>query len=128
MNISRNKATRKKKKCIHPWCNIMITDSVNKHQCSDPNCIKMRKNLSSIEQEFSPKFSNNLIIRNRWKKEGQVENTITIRCCAKNNEGRSCGKRFQINYLRNQKVYPKYCPEHRNEYKRERFRMSGEYV
>lgn len=118
MNIVRtNSKNKRTKKCIHPWCNVQITDSVSKKQCTTPECIQKRKELIEIEKEFTPTtVSNNLILRKRIS----CEKTVNLRCCAKGKKGR-CKNHFVITLRISQKVYPKYCPEHRNEYKRKRF-------
>lgn len=112
----------KKRKCAFPGCSNKFKGNQLKKYCNDPECILKRQaqyyktRKDKLKEKLNNKHQNNLILNN-IKLKGK---TLTIHCAAKGINGR-CRNKFYINYTQNQKIYPRYCSEHRNEYKRYRF-------
>ncbi len=58
-----------------------------------------------------------------WLHNYKVETDKTCRC-----QLPGCSNAFIVTLIPNQVVYPKYCPGHRNEFRRSRFRRAAEGI
>ena len=104
----------KEKKCQYPGCKtIFYGIHISKY------CVEHRKDKYRIRKRTKPEDVNlkNQTIQHKYTTV--VEQTIS---CALE----QCENQFTIKVFPRQYIYPKYCPDHRNEYKRERhLRMIG---
>jgi len=118
---SRINCNEKKKQCARENCTNLIPDHKTKHYCSHPKCVAFRdmkkaETLNKNRYDTHPK-SINVIIPKKRQLDGKV---LLIQCGAKGRRGR-CKHTFHVPYAINRSRYPKYCEDHRNEYKRKRF-------
>ncbi len=116
MQIPKNsrKQKRYEKHCAYPECNrIFFGISISKY------CHEHRKEEYRIRNrgdKGDPTKDNQIIEHSNIK----VQEITT--CCSL--EG--CNTTFTIKLFPRQKVYAKFCKEHRNEFQRERFLKSQE--
>jgi len=114
------------KKCARKGCNNYIQDKgKNKKYCTDPKCIAMRNIL--IPHKTRKDYNQypetiNVIIPKQRKLIGTI---LKIRCSAKNNKGYRCDSIISVPYNINRKIYPRYCINHSNEFKRKRFAIKN---
>jgi len=106
--------------CAFVGClNTFIPRHHRHRYCSDERCIELRAELkkSQISSKVKPILKKNNLILNKGFCSGQK---LIIRCNARGINGH-CLSEFPIVFEKKQGVYPKFCAEHRNEYKRVRF-------
>ncbi|MFP4015050.1 MAG: hypothetical protein ACLFVQ_13270 [Chitinispirillaceae bacterium] len=103
------KAKPTEKKCEYPGCDNLFWGSHSAKYCAlhrDPkNRVKKTPKIEDVTKD-------NQIIEHE-----NTEVTIAKMVCAL--EG--CENEFEIKIYPKQYVYPKYCPEHRNEHRRKSF-------
>jgi len=98
----------KEKRCMYPGCDkIFHGIHISKY------CVEHRKDMYRIRKRTKPEDVNlkNQTIQHRYTTV--VEQTMT---CALE----QCENQFTIKIFPRQYIYPKFCPDHRNEYRRER--------
>ena len=98
----------KEKKCMYPGCDkIFHGIHISKY------CVEHRKDRYRIRKRTKPEDVNlkNQTIQHRYTTV--VEQTMI---CALE----QCENQFAIKIFPRQYIYPKFCPDHRNEYRRER--------
>jgi len=104
----------KEKICMYPGCGKVFHGiHISKY------CVEHRKDRYRIRKRTKPEDVNlkNQTIQHKYTTV--VEQTMT--CALK-----QCENQFTIKIFPRQYIYPKFCPDHRNEYKRERhLRMIG---
>jgi len=101
----------KDKVCGFPGCKVEFKGRGKTKYCDEHRKQKYKKIL------YQPKQKKQLGESNQNIKHKFTEATDTIRTCALN----GCSCEFKVRLIPNQKVYPKYCNEHRNAFKREFF-------
>jgi hypothetical protein len=103
---SRRRQKLREKKCQYPGCGkIFYGIHISKY------CAEHRQDRYRIRKRPRPKDIN---IDNQEIRHPCTEVTMTrMHCCL---EG--CDNEFEVKLYPRQFIYPKYCPEHRNEYKR----------
>lgn len=112
MLIPKNsrKQKRYEKVCSYPECNkIFFGISIAKY------CVKHRQEEFRIrkrDRKSDPEKYNQLIEHKNMK-----VTEVTATCSLD-----GCNHKFSFKLFPKQKVYPKYCEEHRNEFQRERFK------
>ena len=116
---------RKYKPCEQKGCDNLIVDRENSKFCIDPECIKKRneerkqnKRKNYHESKVYPSTINIQIP----KRENLVGRTLNLRCSAKGPNGR-CTNNIVVPYMLNRRTYPKFCEEHRNEWRRKLFEL-----
>ena len=130
MNIPRDcrnktSSNRKYKLCETYGCeNILQDTSYTKYctMCRDSGVLdeKYKKNKKDKwEDDKEYPTSINVIIPNNQKHK-YMNKYIHIRCSATCQNGR-CENTIKVSYNASTTVYPRYCDEHRNHYKRERY-------
>jgi len=108
--------TQKILKCKFVECtNTFIQTHFNQDYCLDPQCIQQRKETRQ-RTAIRDTDADNLILDRKFE-SGQL---ILVRCHANGINDR-CHNIFQIVFERQRRVYPKFCPIHRNAYQRTRF-------
>lgn len=114
MRILKHKevVTLKIRKCEYPECGIeFLGHPISKfcpaHNSRSRQNIKIKKKTSVTE--------NNRIIDHECKDI----TSIILECSLK-----GCREKYEIEICPKQYIYPKFCPEHRNKYKRESFLKS----
>jgi len=117
MEISKEAAPRNKvMECKFVGCaNSFVQTHHNQEYCSDKRCIEIRNAARTREYRKDPDVDN-LIIKDKFE-SGRI---ILVQCHASGVNGR-CDHLFQIIFDRTRKTYPKFCPQHRNAYQRNRF-------
>lgn len=121
---SRLKTTLGTKKCAVDGCDNMILNRKNKKYCSDERCVKIRNNIRKEQSKGKPRAKHlytpdiNVIIPAGTKPlMGKV---LTIQCGARSRKGR-CKNIITVPYTVSRSHYPRYCEEHRNEFRRKRW-------
>ena len=111
MRIETHKETKQKiKKCEYKGCNTKFLGHPISKYCPYH---KDAKNRQKKKQKRKPSVTENNIIIDH---ECEDITPITLKCALK-----GCRKEYGIEICPKQYVYPKYCPGHRNKYKREIF-------
>jgi hypothetical protein len=111
---SRRRQKLREKKCQYPGCGkIFFGIHISKY------CPEHRQDRYRIRKRTKPEDVN---IKNQTFKHNYTEVITMVLNCAL--EG--CDNQFEVKIYPRQYIYPKYCPEHRNEYKRiRRLRQIG---
>ena len=105
---SRRRQKLREKRCQYPGCNkIFFGIHISKY------CPEHRQDRYRIRKRKKPEDVN---IKNQTYKHNYTEVVTMVLECAL--EG--CDNQFEIKVFPRQYINPKYCPEHRNEYKRVR--------
>ncbi|MDO5576034.1 MAG: hypothetical protein Q4F84_03065 [Fibrobacter sp.] len=103
---SRRRQKLREKKCQYPGCEkIFFGIHISKY------CPEHRQDRYRIRKRSRPEDVN---IKNQTLKHNNTEVVEQVMECAL--EG--CTNQFEVKIYPRQYIYPKYCPEHRNEYKR----------
>lgn len=105
---SRRRQKLREKRCQYPGCGkIFFGIHISKY------CPEHREDRYRIRKRTKPEDVN---LKNQTFKHNYTEVVAMVMTCAL--EG--CENQFEVKIYPRQYVYPKYCPEHRNEYKRMR--------
>jgi hypothetical protein len=105
---SRRRQKLREKRCQYPGCGkIFFGIHISKY------CPEHREDRYRIRKRTKPEDVN---LKNQTFKHNYTEVVNMVMTCAL--EG--CEHQFEVKVYPRQYVYPKYCPEHRNEYKRMR--------
>lgn len=104
----RRKPKLKEKKCAHPGCENTFYGIHAAKYCVEHRDPASRPKEKPVMEDVSV---NNRVIEHSYT----VVQEITVPCAL---EG--CENQFEIKVYPKQFVYPKYCPEHRNEHKRKK--------
>jgi len=107
------KSKKKYKPCLNPECGNLVEDRAHIEFCTDQECFKNRPKKEYVQHSVYPETVNLILPKNEKLRGASVK----IRCCSNGVNGR-CTNTFTINYKLNRKTYPKYCVDHRNEWKR----------
>lgn len=103
---SRRRQKLREKKCQYPGCGkVFFGIHISKY------CPEHRQDRYRIRKRAKPEDVN---IKNQTFRHSYTEVTTMVMDCAL--EG--CDHQFEIKIYPRQYIYPKYCPEHRNEFKR----------
>ena len=103
---SRRRQKLREKKCCYPDCGkVFYGIHISKY------CPEHRQDKFRIRKRSKPEDVN---IKNSTLEHDYTEVTTMRMSCAL--EG--CSNQFELRVYPRQYIYPKYCPEHRNEYKR----------
>ncbi len=113
---SRRRQKLREKKCQYPGCGkIFFGIHISKY------CPEHRQDRYRIRKRTKPEDVN---IKNQTYKHNYTEVVTLVLNCALE----VCDNQFEVKIYPRQFIYPKYCPEHRNEYKRIRLLQSmGRY-
>lgn len=105
---SRRRQKLREKRCQYPGCGkIFFGIHISKY------CPEHRQDRYRIRKRTKPEDVN---IKNQTYKHGYTEVVTLVMTCAL--EG--CDHQFEVKIYPRQYVYPKYCTDHRNEYRRVR--------
>jgi len=103
---SRRRQKLREKKCQYPGCDkIFYGIHISKY------CAEHRQDRYRIRKRSKPE---NVNIKNQTISHPYTEVTMTVMHC----QLPGCDNQFEVKLYPRQFIYPKYCPEHRNEYKR----------
>jgi len=103
---SRRRQKLREKKCLYPGCGkIFFGIHISKY------CPEHRQDRYRIRKRTKPEDVN---IKNQTFKHNYTEVINMVLNC----ELEGCDHQFEVKIYPRQYIYPKYCPEHRNEYKR----------
>lgn len=121
----RRKERLKEKRCAFPAtenkkCNKIFYGTARAIYCMEHRKRKYRNHIDKMRGKGieAEKKSNNQIINHTITDNKQV---YKLNCQVK-----GCGKEFIVELTPKIFIYPKYCEEHRNEYKRRRFLQLNE--
>ena len=103
---SRRRQKLREKKCQYPACGkIFFGIHISKY------CPEHRQDRYRIRKRTKPEDVN---IKNQTFKHNYTEVVTMVLTCSLE----ACAHQFEVKIFPRQYVYPKYCPEHRNEYRR----------
>ena len=103
---SRRRQKLREKKCQYPGCGkIFFGIHISKY------CPEHRQDRYRIRKRTKPEDVN---IKNQTYKHNYTEVVVMVLNC----DLEGCDNQFEVKIYPRQYVYPKYCPEHRNEYRR----------
>jgi len=103
---SRRRQKLREKKCLYPGCGkIFFGIHISKY------CPEHRQDRYRIRKRTKPEDVN---IKNQTFKHSYTEVVTMVMNCSL--EG--CHNQFEVKIYPRQYIYPKYCPDHRNEYRR----------
>ncbi len=106
----------KLKPCQYPGCEEWYMGTGTSKYCTEHRKRKYRKEIDKIQNALRK----NVASPNRTYKHCFKSSTTETYNCE------CCGTPFELTIYPNIYVYPKYCPEHRNEFKRKLFdRVNG---
>lgn len=118
MIIGTQELKRTKRVCALIGCGNTFIGPPQQKYCDDPRCREARRILANKKKRSRvDNEADNLKLSKGKFPTGTI---LRIQCSATGLAGR-CSKRFLVYYEAKRTVYPKYCEEHRNEYKRKRF-------
>lgn len=116
---------KKYKPCEREGCGNLILDRENRHFCTDTTCITFRKEEIKTQKrkdyEDDRVYPETINLRVP-KRPNLIGKTLNLRCSAKSPTGRCCNN-IVVPYSLNRRVYPKFCPEHTNEWRRVLFQL-----
>lgn len=124
MLFAESSRSAKMKECSHPGCTNFVSAQSHKHYCSDPRCVEDReeqqKELYKTNRKNSCIYPEtiNVIIP---KKSVLMNKILRIQCSASSCKHGRCKNTFLVPYSLARRTYPRYCNEHRNEYRRTRW-------
>lgn len=99
----------KKKKCCFPGCDEEFLGRGKAKYCSEHRKAKYRKDLYKLNQNEGEGIF-------KYEHQNYESKTIIKKCALQ-----GCKNQYELKILPRTFDYPNYCPEHRNEYKREIF-------
>lgn len=111
---TRSKDQKMKVKfCSFPKCGTEFIGRGKAKYCDEHKKQKYKKIL------YQKNKNKGIGDANVYIKHSNLDSLRIIRSCALD----GCDIEYEINLIPNQSIYPKYCDDHRNEYKREFFKM-----
>jgi len=110
-----------KKMCKFPGCTVEFVGVGSAKYCMEHRKPKYRRVLDAPrKRRDAEKIEDvNQIIEPKFKKSYDEEQVCAL-------EG--CNKKFVITIHPSNKIYPKYCEDHRNQHKREFFKKINNYI
>jgi hypothetical protein len=105
--IPREKRKLKLKRCLYPECQNLFQGKGFSKYCSEHRQRQYRKVIDKLNKKVIITENPNQTYRH----ENTSITTVTFVCIL-------CGKKFDIVVYPNIYIYPKYCEDHRNLYKR----------
>lgn len=112
-----------KKKCEFKGCKEifdgLVSGSTHGKYCHEHRKAKYRKEIDK-DKIKTPKIKDKTISANNQIIKHSYKQPMVITC-----DCQCCGKKFDVMIIQNTYTYPRFCEEHRNEYKRERFLANG---
>jgi len=118
IEIPRRKKNEKlvQKPCQFPGCDKEFMGTGKSKYCHEHRARKYRK-IIDADKEIRKKAEEDAKNPNQRIEHNYTQTHVILMDCKL--EG--CGQTFEIKILPHTYVYPKYCPEHRNEFKRKNF-------
>jgi hypothetical protein len=117
LELAKHAAARSEQiKCKRPGCTIVfLRTHHNQEYCTDEDC-KIKRSSERVRAVIKDPDADNLVLAKAYE-SGHI---ILVQCHAHGVNGR-CNDYYRIIFDRQRKIYPKFCPDHRNAYKRNRF-------
>lgn len=112
------------KHCAWLGCENSFEGSQFEKYCHDPRCVELRTKSYKRTRVTKDPSVENRILNKSFKRKLKTGRVLLARCGAKNSKGIKCPKTFKIIFDSRREVYPKFCEEHRNAYRRTIF-MKG---
>ena len=114
--LSKRKEKLKEKLCAYPGCEVIFFGTGKSKYCPEHRQKKYRAVLDKhiIEERERRRIEEN---PNQAIKHSYIDaQTLKLVC-----DVPECCNEFEIKIIKGVYVYPKYCPEHRNEHRRNMF-------
>ncbi|MFP4522022.1 MAG: hypothetical protein ACLFQK_07750 [Fibrobacterota bacterium] len=114
MILSKPRVVQKRtpKECVYEGCGEKFMGTPAQKYCDFHKDVKNRKYLRKKNDDIT---KNNMLFRHTFNDTTRIEFTCSLP---------GCRKTYACDVIPRQKVYPKYCEEHRSEFKREIFKRS----
>jgi len=127
MEFAKSRKKISAKTCAYSFCTNVFKGSQFQRYCNDPRCNKMRKTSTPRKKKQDNEVDNRIIPKIVISRAiSMKKKTISLKCKAINAIGKKCGCIFNVSLEARQSVYPKFCEEHRNAYKRKRYMLIRE--
>jgi hypothetical protein len=103
---------RHEKKCQYPGCNEIYVGTGIAKYCVEHRQRKYRKVINVIGKKLVIKENPNIIYKHTHYQATEIKFVCPL-----------CGAEFMIKVFPNIDVYPRFCADHMNEFKRNKYRM-----
>ena len=120
MEVAKTVKHMEWKHCAYPFCTNRFYGSQFQRYCGDERCTEIRKDRRKKQVAEKPPEADNRILSKRLvcRALSMKLKAVKLKCKARDATGHICGKTFQVVLETKRRVYPKYCPDHANEYRR----------
>lgn len=117
-NITKIQKESHLRECAFPYCTNKFSGPPQQKYCSDPRCQTARAAVAKKNRKpkIDPDVDNLKLVKGKFPRGTMLR----IQCAACGPSGR-CSNKVVITYDPKREIYPKYCEQHRNAYKRARF-------
>ncbi len=112
INKKKKKEHLREKVCQFPRCETIFYGTGASKYCVEHRKRSYRKVIDGNKKSEIEKYTNNQVIKQGFCETQDIEMQCGL-------EG--CVNKFTFKVFPSVYIYPKYCEEHRNEYKRKRF-------
>lgn len=127
MKFTRKQNTSKSsKECEFPGCTNIFSGTVFQRYCNDERCKEIRRQLHSTAKKPKMENPNRIIDAKRYGPRLKHNQLLNIRCRAINGVGKRCSNVIHVLFDKRRKVYPNFCKEHTNSYRRNRYKLIKE--
>jgi hypothetical protein len=127
MELAKSRKKMAWRECAYASCSNTFYGSQFQKYCNDSRCKEMREAAKPRVRKKDKDADNRVIPKIvLFRAISMKKGTLWLKCQARDASGKRCGKRFSVNLNARQSVYPKFCEDHRNAYKRKRYMLSRE--
>ena len=110
------------KTCQFIGCTNVFRGSQFEKYCKDPRCVELRLAARKKRENKIDSDVDNLVLKEDiYSIKLGNKRMLNLRCRARDHNGIRCDKKFSILFEKGRDTYPKFCPDHRNTYKRKLF-------
>lgn len=128
MNIAKSRRKLTWKYCALPGCQNRFLGSQFERYCRDERCLERRREIWKDNRKKRRKRYvkiNRVLPKSKFSRKIPTGYQLRLRCKATDKNGNRCENTYVIRYDSRREVYPKYCEEHANRYRRERFKLQN---
>lgn len=122
MRTSKIRLRLETKRCEFVGCTNTFKGSQFQRYCNDERCKEARRILWVKRKRTCEDVHNRVLPKRKFASKFHNGMTIRTQCGARDAEGNRCGNYVTFVYERRREVYPYYCEQHRNAYKRMLYR------
>jgi len=128
MNVAKVSKNKSWKQCNFIGCTEKLYGSPWQKYCTKIECKSRRLEFRAERRKPREVDAHNLILKkSTFSTVIPHGHVLKLRCRALNCNGR-CKNAFTVVYEKRREVYPMFCKEHRNAFKRKMFQMKGKVI